>query len=212
MAGRGAGALVFFLPVAASSIAIVHRLLHEMTRVRLLVGLTTLAVACVSARRPSSEVSIHGFANGLAGVRAAPSVTLRVGRDAGFPDEPVLFIDYPPPTNEPASRDVRLDAEQRNWGAARAIAFQVKPAQATRLSVSFIDRNQVVYTTWVDLHADAWQPVRLEFDDMRPNPYFQPSNARKGARLDVSDVGAIAFAPQDRAAGRLAISRFALSR
>ena len=152
---------------------------------------------------------IHAFAQGLAGVRAAnPDVHLSVGRDPSFSDEPVLVVEYPAPGNDPAGRDVRCDAEHHDWSVGRAIAFQIKPSHALRLSVSFIDRNGVVYTSWVELQAGTWQRVRLAFDEMRPNPYFQPPSAKRGAPIDVSDVAFIAFAPQDRSTGSLSIGRF----
>jgi hypothetical protein len=47
--------------------------------------------------------------------------------------------------------------------------------------------------------------VRIAFADIRPNPYFQPPGAKTGAPIDVSAVERIGFAPQDPAAGRLAI-------
>jgi hypothetical protein len=120
----------------------------------------------------------------------------------------VLIVDYPVPTDDPAGRDVRCDAETHDWSGGRAIAFQIKPSQALRLSGFFLDRNNVAYTTWVELKGDVWQPVRITFDDVRPNPYFQPPDAKRGRPLDVSDVKFIAFAPQDRMSGRLAISKF----
>jgi hypothetical protein len=43
---------------------------------------------------------------------------------------------------------------------------------------------------------------------IRPNPYFQPPDAKLGFAVDVSDVRFIAFAPQDPTSGRLAISKF----
>jgi hypothetical protein len=78
------------------------------------------------------------------------------------------------------------------------------------LSVSFLDRNRVAYTTWLELQGGTWQPVRVSFDEIRPNPYFQPPDARTGTRIDVSEVKGIAFAPRDGAAGRLAISTIVL--
>jgi hypothetical protein len=120
----------------------------------------------------------------------------------------VLLVDYPPATDNPAGRDVWCDAENRDWTRGRAISFQIKPDHAIRLSVSFLDRNRVAYTDWSELEADAWQSVRIPFDRIRPNPYFQPPDARTGARIDVSEVKAIGFAPQDQAGGRLAISSF----
>lgn len=152
---------------------------------------------------------IHAYKRDLAGVRAAnPDVHLNVGRDPAKPDEPVLFVEYPAPTKEPGGRDVRCDAESRDWTNGRAISVQVKPSHDMRLSISFFDRNRVVYTAWTDLKADVWQPVRIAFDEIRPNPYFQPPDAKLGFAVDVSDVGFIAFAPQDPTSGRLAIGKF----
>ena len=81
-----------------------------------------------------------------------------------------------------------------------------------RLSVSFVDRNRVAYTARVDLKGAGWQLIRIPFDEIRPNPFFQFPDAKTGAALDISDVKFIAFAPQDKAAGRLAIGRFVVSK
>ena len=77
-----------------------------------------------------------------------------------------------------------------------------------RLSISFFDRHRVVYTAWTNLKADVWQPVEVAFDEIRPNPYFQPPDAKLGFAVDVSDVRFIAFAPQDPTSGRLAVGKF----
>ena len=58
------------------------------------------------------------------------------------------------------------------------------------------------------LQEGVWQSIRISFAEIRPNPYFQPPDARKGAPIDVSEVNGLGFAPQDKTAGRLAISRF----
>jgi len=164
----------------------------------------------VSAQGETVAV-IHAFAEGLAGVRAASSdVRLSVGRDAGVPNQTILIVDYPAPTGNPAGRDVQCDAQATDWSGGGAIAFRIKSAQPSRISVSFIDRNRVVYTSWTDLKGGDWEQVRIPFDSVRPNPYFQPPDAKKGSPIDVSDVRFIAFAPQDKAAGRLTIDRFAL--
>src|SRR5262245_51012793 len=147
-------------------------------------------------------VVIHEYKDGLSGVRAPnPDIRLNVGRDPAVPEERVLLVEYPPPTNDPAGRDVQCDAENQNWTAGRAISFRIKADHATRLSVSFIDRNRVVYTAWADLTAGTWQIVRIPFADIRPNPYFQPPDAKTGAPLDVSEVKFMAFAPQDKTSG-----------
>ena len=155
---------------------------------------------------------INDYKGGLSSVRASnPEVRLSVGRDPAVPDERVLQVDYPLPTNDPAGRDVQCDAENQNWSAGRAISFRIKADHATRLSVSFMDRNRVVYTAWTDLTGGTWQIVRIPFADIRPNPYFQPPDAKTGGRIDVSDVKFVAFAPQDRTSGRLAIGRIVVS-
>ena len=178
----------------------------------------TVLVAFAWALRPGANqtsvaAAIQSFRDGVGAVHAAnPDVHLTVGRDPAIPDEPVLFVDYPVPTGDPGGRDVRCDAENRNWSGGRAISFQIKPAHPLRLSVSFFDRNRVVYTSWADLKEGVWQPVRIAFDDMKPNPYFQPPEAKLGGPIDVSDVGWIAFAPQDRTSGRLAVARFVVDK
>ena len=154
-------------------------------------------------------IVIRGYDQGVSGVHAAnPDVKLSVGRDSELAGELVLLVDYPQPTGDPAGRDVWCDAETTDWTAGRAISFRIKPAAPVKLSLSFLDRNRVAYTTWIELQGGAWQPVSISFDEMRPNPYFQPPDAKTGLPIDVSDVRSIGFAPQDRTAGHLAISKF----
>lgn len=168
---------------------------------------------CSASVASQPGIVIQDYRDGLAGVRAAnQAVRLTVGRDPSLSDDPVLIVEYPSPTADPASRDVQCTAETLDWTAGRAIEFQIKPDTPLRLSVSFVDRNRVVYTTWTDLKGGVWQLVRIPFDEMRPNPYFQPPDAKKGAPIDVSDVKFIAFAPQDRTSGRLTVGRFVVSK
>lgn len=158
------------------------------------------------------SIIVHDFTDDLTGVRAAnPNVHLRIDRDRSVAGERVLVVDYPGPTNDPAGRDVQCAARSNDWTGGRAISFQIKPEHAIRLSVSFVDRNGVVYSARVDLQGAVWQLVRIPFDEIRPNPFFQPPGAKTGAPLDVSDVKFIAFAPQDKTSGQLAIGRFVVS-
>jgi Carbohydrate binding domain (family 11) len=105
---------------------------------------------------------------------------------------------------------VRCRASRLERWAGDFISHQ--PAHAVRLSVSFLDRNRVAYTTWTELKGGVWQSVRIPFDEMRPNPYFQPPDAKTGSPIDVSDVKGIAFAPHDQTAGRLTIGKFVVSK
>ena len=156
-------------------------------------------------------IVIHDYRADLTGVHAAnPTVKLTVGRDPDLASEPILLVDYPAPTDDPAGRDIGLDASTRDWTAGRAIAFRVKPAHPIKVSVSFLDRNGVAYTSWTELQGGVWQPVLVAFADIRPNPYFQPPGAKTGNPIDVSEVKWIGIAPQDRASGRLAISTIVL--
>ena len=183
----------------------------HMTR-HTIVGLILLVWGLGTAQT-TRVVIIKAFANGIKGVRAAnPDVHLSVGHDPAIRDESVLLVEYPPPTGDPAARDVRCDTENQDWTAGRAITFQIKPAHPMRFSLSFVDRHRVAYTAWVELTGGEWQLVRIPFDDIRPNPYFQPPDARTGMPLDVSEVMAIAFAPQDRTSGRFAIGPFVVSK
>ena len=111
---------------------------------------------------------------------------------------------------ERGSRGARCLVRRRStdWTAGNGIAFRIKPAAPLRLSVSFFDRNRVVYTTWIDLRGGEWQPVLVSFASMLPNPYFQPPDARTGAPIDVSEVKGLAFAPQSPSAGQFAVSKF----
>ena len=162
---------------------------------------------------PTPVLVIREFKEPLVGVcTARPGVHLSVARDDSFPTEHVLVVEYPGPANDPAARDTQCTAQSRDWTAGSAIAFQIKPAHTLRLSLSFIDRNRVVYTTWKELTGDVWQLVRIPFQEMRPNPYFQPPDAKTGAPLDVTAVENIAFAPQDQTSGRLSIRSFVVTK
>ena len=156
-------------------------------------------------------IVIRSYVDGLAGVHSAnPQMQLSIAHDPAVSDGPVLLVEYPAATGNPAGRDVWCEAEHGDWAAGRALAFQAKADHAMRLSVSFMDRNHVAYTSWSDLRAGEWQTVRIAFAQLKPNPYFQPPGAKTGAPLDVSEVKAIGFAPQDPGAGRIAISRFVI--
>jgi hypothetical protein len=153
-------------------------------------------------------IVIQSFERGVSAAHSAnPDVKLRVDRDATLSGEWILSVDYPAPTGNPAGRDVWCDADNPDWTSGRAIAFQAKSEHPMRLSMSFLDRNRVAYTTWIDLAGDAWQSVRVSFDAIRPNPFFQPPGANKDAPIDVSEVTRIGFGTQDPNAGRFAISR-----
>jgi len=127
-------------------------------------------------------------------------------------DERVLIVDYPAPTDDPAGRDVQCAAEGQDWTAGRAISSQIKPDHPLRLSVSSRDRNRVAYTAWKELKGGAWQSVRIPFDEIRPNPFYQPPDAKTGGAIDVSDVKGIAFAPHDQTPGRLVVGRFVVTK
>jgi hypothetical protein len=161
------------------------------------------------SREPAAVLVIQSFEHGLATVRTANAdVKLSLGQDAALPAQSVLLVEYPAPTSDPSARDIWCEAENVDWTPGRAISFQIRPEHDLRLSVSFLDRNGVAYTSWSELRGGTWQTVRIAFEEIRPNPYFQPPGARKGAPIDVSEVRRIGFSPQDRTAGRLAISRF----
>jgi hypothetical protein len=156
---------------------------------------------------------IQAYEDGVAGIRTvSPDVRVRVESDASVAGERVLIVEYPAPSGNPAERDVRCTAAPSNWTGGTAISFQVRPDHAVRLSVSFLDRNHVAYTAWRELKGGEWQEVRIPFDEVRPNPFFQPPDARTGLPVDVSEVGFIAFAPQDETSGRLTIGRFVVAK
>jgi len=165
---------------------------------------------------PSEENAapvIQDYKADLASVRAAnPDVRLRVDYDPMLPGDPILIVEYPPPTDDPAGRDVWCDSDHQDWSTGHAIAFRIKPDHAIKLSVSFFDRNHVAYTAWTELQGGVWQPVRVAFDQIRPNPYFQRPDAKLNVPIDVSQVKGIAFAPHDRSSGRLSITKFILSK
>jgi hypothetical protein len=172
-----------------------------------LLSILALCLAgCATRSRDNVVAVIQDFRGGAADIRAQPQVVLRVAPDAEL-REPVLTVQYPAATSNPAARDVWLTAIDRDWSAGRGVAFQIKPAAAMKLSVSFLDGNRVAYTTWANLEGGRWQTVELFFSDWRPNPYFQPPGANKDAPLDVRAVTALGFSPQSAEAGSLSISK-----
>ena len=169
--------------------------------------------SAVPPKNAEAQVVIQAYGDGLASVRAAnPAVRLSVSGDSEISGERVLVVEYPVPTDDPAGRDVRCAAEKQDWSAGRAISFRIKSDHPVRFSLSFFDRNRVAYTTWTELKGGVWQAVRIPFNEMRPNPFFQPPDARTGAPLDVSVVKGIAFAPHDQTSGRLEIGKFVVSK
>jgi hypothetical protein len=177
-----------------------------------MVKVIVLALAVSLTGCASSTIVIRSYADGLAGVRSAnPQMKLSVTRDPAVSNGAVLLVEYPAASGNPAARDVWCEAEYVDWTAGHALVFQAKPDHAMRLSVSFMDRNRVAYTGWSELRAGEWQTVRIAFAQVKPNPYFQPPGAQTGAPLDVSEVKAIGFAPQDPGAGRLALSPFVIA-
>ena len=206
------------MPVVGDTLLVVQRL---VLGVLFLAGQLPFAwrlqgaqsTARAMSEKPKHELVIQAYNDGLAGVRSRnPDVHLSLGKDSSVSEERVLLVDYPEPTKDPAGRDVQCTAEHQDWTGERAISFQIKPNHPVVLSLSFIDRNGVVYTARRDLKGGEWQKVRIPFDEIRPNPFFQPPNAKTGAPLDVSEVKFIAFAPQDQTSGSLAIGKFVVSR
>jgi hypothetical protein len=186
----------------------------------------TGAAACISPRQldrsaqgaeaargfgERTVIVIQDYGAGLSRIHAAnPDVRLSLGRDPAVADEAVLSVEYPAPTADPAGRDVWCEAEHHDWSAGRAISFRIKPDHAVKLSVSFFDRNRVAYTAWAELQGGVWQPVQISFDQLRPNPYFQPPDAKTGAPLDIREVKGVAFAPHGQTTGRLSVGKFLL--
>src|SRR5262245_49797318 len=177
---------------------------------RTAVALIVMALAVPLASQDSTVIQSYQESN-VGACTARPDVQLRIDRAPTSSNERVLIVEYPVPSGDPAARDVQCPAVHRDWTNGRAIAFDAKADHALRLSVSFLDRNRVAYTTWTELQAGVWQIIRIPFDQMRPNPFFQPPDAKTGAPIDVSDVRGSAFAPQDKSAGRLTIGRFVVS-
>jgi hypothetical protein len=166
--------------------------------------------APVEPARPPAIVRWFGVA--LEGIKTQdPELKLRVGHDVGLGDENVLFVDYPKSLAEPAARDVWVEAEVTDWSRARALSFRIKPDLAVKLSVSFIDRNRVGYTSWIELTGEQWNDVQLTLDAFRPNPRLQPPDAKPGLPVDLTEVKAFGFAPEGGAPGRLALTSFRLT-
>jgi hypothetical protein len=150
---------------------------------------------------------IQDFRDGVEGVRASSTLSLRVEPAAELNGEAALHVQYPAASADPAARDVWCRAIDRDWSQGRAIEFRIKPSAALRLSVSFLDGNRVARTAWVDLRGGEWQPVSIPLAGIQPNPYFQPPGADPSKPLDVADVNGLGFAPQTPEAGSLSIGK-----
>ncbi|HVZ32681.1 MAG TPA: carbohydrate binding domain-containing protein [Polyangiaceae bacterium] len=169
------------------------------------------AVAPAPARQELPFV-IQDYSAGLGQVRANnPEVKLSVEREPELGNQPVLSVRYPGPSDDPAGRDVWCEGKSRDWSAGRAISFRIKPEHALQFSVSFFDRNHVVYTTLTELQGGVWQPVRIPFAELQKNKYFQPPDAKLNVPLDLSDVPGIAFSPRDPDSGQFSISAIVVS-
>jgi hypothetical protein len=97
-----------------------------------------------AAEAKQAVVVLQDVAAGMSRVHARnPAMKLRIDDNPAIPNERMLVVDYPAPSDDPAGRDVWLDVDQRNWTRGRAIMFQAKPDRPTRLSISFADRNQI---------------------------------------------------------------------
>jgi len=165
-----------------------------------------------SKPKPALRIVVQDYKKGLSAVRSAnPDVKLTMSSDSTQANPTVLVVDYPTPTVAAGGRDVFFRSKNKNWSKGQAISFQIKPDHKERLSVSLFDRNGVAYTHWVDLQGGVWQPVRIAFDEMKPNPYFQPADAKTGGPINVSNVKGIAFAPQDPLPGRLVVGEFVVT-
>jgi len=156
-------------------------------------------------------IVIQGYGQGLAGVRCGnPEVRLSLSRELTPAGETVLVVDFPASTGKPAERDVWCEAENRDWSSGRGVAFQVKPDQPMRFSVSFMGTNGVAYTAWWHVDGGQWQPIEMSFAEIKPNPYFQPPGANLDSPIDVGDVKRLGLAPQLKESGRIAVSKFVL--
>jgi hypothetical protein len=165
-----------------------------------------------SKPKPALRIVVQDYKKGQSAVRSAnPDVKLTMSTDAQLANSKVLVVDYPVPTVSAGGRDVYFRAKNKNWSKGQAISFQIKPDHKERLSVSFFDTNGVAYTHWVDLQGGVWQPVRIPFNEMKPNPYFQPAEAKTGGPIKVTKVKGIAFAPQDPLPGRLVVGEFVVT-
>ena len=155
-------------------------------------------------------VVIHDFADGsLVGVRAAsPAAQPRIESDSTA----YLVIDYAAATSDPAARDVMVAARDHDWSSGQALVLLVSASPATRISISFLERNHVADTAWVTLPDTLWRTLRLPFSAWKPNPFFQPPGAQPKSPLDVSDVAGIGVAPQGQGSGRLRIRRIEIGR
>ena len=125
---------------------------------------------------------------------------LRVDRDSTAGGEPVLLIDYPARSSDPAGRDVYFEAAHRDGQReARSAPHQFI---ACNLGVRLVSRPESRCVHRVD-GIEARRGTRSGSGSAMfgENPYFQPPDANRGAPLDVSDVGGIGLAPQDSASG-----------
>jgi hypothetical protein len=171
----------------------------------------TPAIRAPTAQPDPSQRVVRSHHQDLGGVHAGKDVTVSVVEDPDSKKEHVLAIAYSA-AQGPADRDTWCDTEVRDWSGAHTLHFRVRSEQPLHISVSFFDANHVGYTAWADVSAGRWEPVDISLDTIRPNPYFQPSEAKLGSPIDLHDVAGIGFAPQVRGAGKFLVGSFAISR
>lgn len=175
----------------------------------------TLAIVAFASMALGAEetimATIQDFSDGISVVHARnPDLRIRTTEDPSATSEVVLVVDYPPPNADPAGRDIWCDAAIKDWSVGSAISLRVKPQKALRLSISFLGRNRVAYTSWADLKGGEWQTVQVRFDEIQPNPYFQPPGSEKDSPIDVTEVAKIGFSPQGPEGGQLLLGTISL--
>lgn len=185
----------------------------KMHTIRCVTALAMVAIASIAT--PATEetimATIQDFRDGISGVHVRNSdLRIETGEHPETPNETILLVDYPLANADPAGRDVWCDAIDKDWSVGTAILLTVKPQKALRLSISFLGRNGVAYTSWFDLKGGEWQIVRIRFDELQPNPYFQPPGSDKDSPIDVSEVERIGFAPQSPEKGKLMVGKISV--
>ncbi len=84
----------------------------------------------------------------------------------------------------------------QDWTGAKQVVIKVKSDEPIALQFGFNDANQNAYFGAVpSTRGSGWETVTLDFKDIVLNPYYQPTDAKKGAKQDLSRIETFNLAP-----------------
>jgi hypothetical protein len=125
------------------------------------------------------------------------------------------LLDYDLKTDGWCGEWIRAGAEWKgqDWAGAKAIVVEAWCAEPVVLQVAFNDANQNAYMADAEaLPAGQWKALRLPLKAFSLNPYYQPPQAKKGAKLDLSRVETFNLSPRSQGKHLVWVKKVSLQR